>query len=73
MNFDKLFEPIQIGTMELKNRIAMAPMNMAYTDPLGYPGDQVLAWYATRARGVSDCSSPRRSWSIPMPGTVVKQ
>jgi len=26
MNFDKLFEPIQIGAMELKNRIAMAPM-----------------------------------------------
>ena len=51
MNFDKLFEPIQIGTMELKNRIAMAPMNMGYTDPMGYPGDQVLAWYATRARG----------------------
>lgn len=23
MNFDKLFEPIQIGTMELKNRIAI--------------------------------------------------
>ncbi len=51
MNFDKLFEPIKIGSLELKNRIAMAPMNMGYTDPLGYPGDQVLAHYATRARG----------------------
>jgi 2,4-dienoyl-CoA reductase-like NADH-dependent reductase (Old Yellow Enzyme family) len=51
MSFSKLFEPVQIGSMELKNRIAMAPMNMGYTDPLGYPGDQVLAHYAMRARG----------------------
>lgn len=51
MSFSKLFEPIQIGTMELKNRIAMAPMNMGWTDPMGYPGDQVLAHYAMRARG----------------------
>lgn len=51
MSFSKLFEPIQIGSMEVKNRIAMAPMNMGYTDPLGYPGDQVLAHYAMRARG----------------------
>jgi len=51
MSFSKLFEPIQIGDMEVKNRIAMAPMNMGFTDPNGYPGDQVLAHYATRARG----------------------
>ncbi len=51
MSFDKLFEPTSIGTLELKNRIAMAPMNMGYTDPLGYPGDQVMAHYAARARG----------------------
>jgi 2,4-dienoyl-CoA reductase-like NADH-dependent reductase (Old Yellow Enzyme family) len=51
MDYGKLFEPVQIGSLELKNRIAMAPMNMAYSDPNGYPGDQTLAWYATRARG----------------------
>lgn len=51
MSFDKLFEPTSIGTLELKNRIAMAPMNMGFTDPMGYPGDQVLAHYAARARG----------------------
>lgn len=51
MSYSMFFEPISIGTMELKNRIAMAPMNMGFTDPMGYPGDQVLAHYATRARG----------------------
>ncbi|MFA6013005.1 MAG: NADH:flavin oxidoreductase [Desulfobacteraceae bacterium] len=51
MNFDKLFEPIQIGDIELKNRIAMSPMNMGYTDPNGYHSDQSTAWYAMRARG----------------------
>ena len=51
MSYDILFEPIQIGTLELKNRIALAPMNMGYTGPLGYPSLQSLAYYATRARG----------------------
>lgn len=31
MSTDILFEPIQIGNVELKNRIAMSPMNMGYT------------------------------------------
>jgi 2,4-dienoyl-CoA reductase-like NADH-dependent reductase (Old Yellow Enzyme family) len=51
MNFDKLFEPIQIGDVELKNRIAMSPMNMGYTGPNGYHSEQNTAWYAMRARG----------------------
>lgn len=51
MNTDILFEPIQIGNTELKNRIAMSPMNMGYTGPEGYPSEQTNAWYATRARG----------------------
>lgn len=51
MNTDILFEPIQIGNVELKNRIAMSPMNMGYTGPEGYASEQTNAWYATRARG----------------------
>lgn len=51
MNTDILFEPIQIGNVELKNRIAMSPMNMGYTGAEGYPSEQSNAWYATRARG----------------------
>lgn len=51
MTYDDLFDPIQIGDTTLSNRIAMAPMNMGYTNPLGYSGEQSMAWYATRARG----------------------
>jgi len=51
MSFEKLFEPIQIGDVEIKNRIAMAPMNMVYADPEGYVSEQNLAWYAARAKG----------------------
>jgi len=51
VNTDILFEPIQIGNVELKNRIVMSPMNMGYTDPDGYASEQSNAWYATRARG----------------------
>jgi len=51
MSNEALFKEIQIGDVTLKNRIAMSPMNMGYTGPLGYPSQQTLAWYATRARG----------------------
>jgi len=51
MSINALFEPISIGNVELKNRIAMAPMNMGYTGPYGFPSEQTYAWYATRAKG----------------------
>lgn len=51
MSYDVLFEPITIGDMTLKNRIAVAPMNVGYTDPNGYSGTTSLAYYATRVRG----------------------
>lgn len=49
--FKKLFEPIKIGRIELKNRLAMAPMNMAFAYPNGYANDEQLAWYTARAKG----------------------
>jgi 2,4-dienoyl-CoA reductase-like NADH-dependent reductase (Old Yellow Enzyme family) len=51
MAYDALFEPIQIGDVEIKNRIAMAPMNPGLSGPEGYHTDVNTAWYATRARG----------------------
>lgn len=60
MAYEALFEPITIGDVEIKNRIAMAPMNMVYSDPDGYNSEQWLAWYAARAKGgfgliITDC------------------
>lgn len=51
MSYESLFQPITIGDMTLKNRVAVAPMNVGYASPDGYPNDQYLAHYATRARG----------------------
>jgi 2,4-dienoyl-CoA reductase-like NADH-dependent reductase (Old Yellow Enzyme family) len=60
VSYEELFEPITIGDVEIKNRIAMAPMNMVYSDPDGYNSEQWLAWYAARAKGgfgliITDC------------------
>lgn len=51
MSYEELFEPITIGDVELKNRVAMAPMNMVYSDSDGYNSEQWSAWYAARAKG----------------------
>jgi len=50
MEFQKLFEPIRVGNVAIRNRVAMAPMVMAYADR-GYVSEQQLAYYAARARG----------------------
>jgi len=48
----ELFEPIRIGNCEIKNRIAMAPMNTVLSlDNRGYPNEQIMAYYAARAKG----------------------
>jgi len=49
--FKKLFTPIKIGSMELKNRIAMAPMTTDYANPDETPSDRQIAYYSERAKG----------------------
>lgn len=46
----KLFEPVKIGGMELKNRLVMAPMSCNMTDN-GFFTDQSINFYQARARG----------------------
>ncbi|MFO7951527.1 MAG: FAD-dependent oxidoreductase [Bacillota bacterium] len=45
-----LFEPITVGRMELKNRIAMPAIHHCYT-PDGFINERLLKYYETRARG----------------------
>ncbi len=45
---DTLFRPFKIKTLELKNRIVMAPMTRVFS-PGGIPGDNVAAYYKRRA------------------------
>ena len=45
-----LFTPTRIGSLELHNRIAMAPMTRAMS-PGGVPGENVARYYRRRAEG----------------------
>jgi 2-enoate reductase len=50
--YPRLFEPIQIGKLAIKNRIAMAPMGIVgLTDPDGNPTQRAIDYYIERARG----------------------
>ena len=46
----KLFEPIQVGNITLKNRIAMSPMGTS-ADPDGGYGNKAIRYYEERAKG----------------------
>ncbi|HEX7776166.1 MAG TPA: alkene reductase [Parvibaculum sp.] len=45
----KLFEPVNIGALRLRNRIVMAPMTRSRSGADGVPGDLVAPYYAQRA------------------------
>jgi 2-enoate reductase len=48
----KLFSPIEIGNLEIKNRIAMAPMGtLGMASPDGRLEARVIDYYAERAKG----------------------
>ncbi len=49
--FKRLFSPIQIGKMTLKNRIAMAPMGTSYCTKDGNVTPMMKDFYEARARG----------------------
>ena len=50
--FNRLFESIKIGEVEIKNRIAMAPMGIGGLVNLdGSPGPRAIDYYVERARG----------------------
>lgn len=49
---DRLFQPLQVGKLKLKNRIAMAPMGLvAYSDPNGGFNENAREYYIERAKG----------------------
>jgi len=51
MSARKLFQPIRIGTMELRNRLVMSPMETCYASRDGLPSARSLAYREARARG----------------------
>lgn len=51
MTYRHLLAPGRIGSMELRNRIVMSPMETMYGTPEGLPSDRTVAYFATRAAG----------------------
>lgn len=49
--FQRLFQPIKVGPMELKNRIVMAPMGTNLASQDGYVTQRMIDYYAERAKG----------------------
>ncbi len=51
-DFKNLLSPLEIKGVVISNRIALAPMNTLMSlDNRGYVNDQILAYYAARAKG----------------------
>jgi NAD(H)-dependent 7beta-hydroxy-3-oxo-delta4-cholenoic acid oxidoreductase len=48
---EKLFSPIRIGNMEVKNRIAMAPMTTGWAPADGTVPDKMIDYMVARAKG----------------------
>jgi 2-enoate reductase len=51
MKYPELFKPLKIGTLELKNRIVMSPMDTKHQEPYMIWGDDTIAYYEERAKG----------------------
>jgi len=49
--FEHILSPIKIGPVELKNRIALAPMNETMSGVNGEATEQMLSYFAARAKG----------------------
>lgn len=50
MNLGPLFEPFEVKSLKLANRVAMAPMTRNFS-PGNVPNDDVVAYYKRRAEG----------------------
>lgn len=50
--YTKLFSPIQVNQLSLKNRIVMGPMgNLSMAEEMGRPSNKMIQYFADRARG----------------------
>src|SRR5258708_34067700 len=50
LSTNKLFTPIQVGSMQLKHRVVMAPLTRSRSlQPGSIPGDLMLEYYSQRA------------------------
>jgi 2,4-dienoyl-CoA reductase (NADPH2) len=50
-NLSALFQPLQINTMNLRNRIVMAPMHSKFSSETGEVTDRLIEYHAERSKG----------------------
>lgn len=48
---EKLFEPIKIGSLEIKNRLAVPPMVANFCTPDGFVTDKFINYHNAKAKG----------------------
>lgn len=51
MPFEKLFSPVKIGNVTLKNRVAMAPMGVTFAPGTNKINDAYVKYFEARAKG----------------------
>jgi 2,4-dienoyl-CoA reductase-like NADH-dependent reductase (Old Yellow Enzyme family)/NADPH-dependent 2,4-dienoyl-CoA reductase/sulfur reductase-like enzyme len=51
MKYPHLFQPLRLGPLTLKNRLAMSQMTMNYATQEGFCTDRMIHYYRERARG----------------------
>ncbi len=51
MSFKMLLSPVKIGSVQLKNRCVVPPMETNYADPGGYVSQRTIDYYTARAKG----------------------
>ncbi len=51
MEYSKLFSPMKIGNVEIKNRVVMAPMCMGFGQYNGCATEKMMNYYEERAKG----------------------
>ena len=51
MAYEKLKQPITIGSMTIKNRMVVPPLATNYATRQGFITDKMIAFYAERAKG----------------------
>lgn len=49
--FPKLFSPFKLGSLSVKNRIVMSPMETHLCDTDGFVTEELIAYYKERAVG----------------------
>ncbi len=51
MKYANLFQPLQMGSLTLKNRLVMSPMTMNYATEEGLATEKLTRYYVERAKG----------------------